>query len=379
LVAFTFTRVVVSTANRMVYPFLPVIARELAVGPETAALAVALRSSLGLLGPLLGSIADTRGRRPAMVLGLALFAGGMALIAGWPVYLSLLIGLVVSGAGNIIVDAATYAYLGDKVPYAQRGTAIGIIELGWSGAFVIGIPIAGLLFSRLGWAAPFALLAVLGLGSAVLLRRIVDADPPSSDDRPSFARGMRLILDQPAAIAALCVSFFIVTANQSINIMYGVWMEGTFQLQVEQLGLASTVIGFAGLAGVGLVILLVDRLGKRRAVALGIGLNALVCLTLPLAGASLTLALLSLFLFYLSFEFSLVSAIPIFNELVPAARATLLAANVAAFALGDAVGAYFGPLLYQSGLLANSVAAIALNLVALAVLLRFVRLPQTTS
>ena len=84
--------------------------------------------------------------------------------------------------------------------------------------------------------------------------------------------------------------------------------------------------------------------------------------------------MLSLFFFYLSFEFSLVSAIPIFNELVPGARATLLAANVAAFALGDAVGAYLGPLLFQSGLLANSLAAVALNLVALVVLLLFVRL-----
>ncbi len=377
LAALTFTRVVVSTANRMVYPFLPVIARELAVGPETAALAIALRSGLGLLGPLLGSIADTRGRRPAMILGLALFAGGMALIAGWPVYVSLLIGLIVSGAGNIIVDSSIYAYLGDKVPYAQRGTAVGIIELGWSGAYVIGIPIAGMLFSRVGWAAPFALLAVLGLGSAILLRRVVDADPRSSDDRPSFVRGMRLILAQRAAIAALGVSFLMVTANQSINIMYGVWMEGTFQLQVEQLGAASSVIGIAGLAGVGLVILFSDRLGKRRAVALGISLNALVCLTLPFAGGSLIVALLSLFLFYLSFEFSLVSAIPIFNELVPAARATLLAANVAAFSLGDAVGAFIGPLLFQSGLLANVLAAVALNLVALVVLLLFVRIPKT--
>jgi predicted MFS family arabinose efflux permease len=314
-----------------------------------------------------------------MVLGLALFAGGMALIAGWPVYMALLIGLIVSGAGNIITDASIYAYIGDKVPYRQRGTAVGIIELGWSGAFVIGIPIAGILFSRVGWWAPFALLAVLGVATAILLRRMVDADPLSSDDRPSFAHGMRLVLGQRAAIAALLVSFLIVTANQSINIMYGVWLEETFQLQVEQLGTASSVIGIAGLVGAGLVVLFSDRLGKRRAVALGIGLNALVCLALPFAGGSLTLALLSLFLFYLSFEISLVSAIPIFNELVPGARATLLAANVATFALGDAVGAYIGPLLFQSGLPANALAALALNLTALTVLLLFVRIPQAAT
>jgi predicted MFS family arabinose efflux permease len=282
----------------------------------------------------------------------------------------------VSGAGNIIVDAAIYAYVGDKVPYNQRGTAVGIIEVGWSGAFVIGIPIAGVLFSRVGWGAPFALLAVLGLATAILLQRIVDADPLSSDDRPSFRYGMRLILGQRAAIAALCVSFLMVTANQSINIMYGVWLEDTFQLQIEQLGTASSVIGIAGLVGVGLVVLFADRLGKRRAVALGISLNALVCLALPFVGKSLTLALASLFLFYLSFEFSLVSAIPIFNELVPAARATLLAANVATFALGDALGAYIGPLLYHSGLLANSLTALSLNLAALAMLLLFVRIPK---
>ena len=64
----------------------------------------------------------------------------------------------------------------------------------------------------------------------------------------------------------------------------------------------------------------------------------------------------------LSFEFAIVSLIPLATELVPEARASLLSLNMTAFSLGRILGAVIGSWLWQ-----GQAGAIALNAVAGAV------------
>jgi predicted MFS family arabinose efflux permease len=376
LTAFAFSRLVVSTANRMVYPFLPVIARGLGVSIEMATLAVFARSFLGLFGPLLGSAGDRHGRRSALTLGLAIFGGGMLMIALWPTYPIFFLGLLISGAGTILADSAVYAYLGDNVPYQRRGTAMALVEIGWSAAYVAGIPLSGWLIGRRDWDAPFLWLALLGWAIALVLRRLLPREGLAHGARPTWRSGFRQILSQPAAIACLLITLLILMANQSITIIYGVWLEDSFGLRVEQLGATSAVIGLAGISGVFLIALLSDRLGKRRTVGLGIGLTIVAYLSLPVASGNLTTVLATFFVLYLAFEVAVVAALPLMSELVPGARATLMAGNVAAIAAGDALGNLIGPRLFKLGLVANTTTAVALSLVALALLVFFVRTPE---
>ena len=77
---------------------------------------------------------------------------------------------------------------------------------------------------------------------------------------------------------------------------------------------------------------------------------------------------------FLCFEFTIVSSIPLATELVPAARGTMMAMNVAGLSLGRAIGAPLGTVLWsRGGLLWNGLAAAAITLLALGLLLGFVR------
>ena len=373
LIAFTSTRLILSTAYRMVFPFLAVFGRGLGVGLETVSFVIGVRSAMGLAGPVFGAFADTRTRRQAMLVGLALFVAGMALVSAFPTLLFFSAGLILSGVGNIIADSAIYAYIGDHVPYVQRGRAIAIIEIGWSAAFLVGIPVVGWLITRHGWYAPFPFLAGLGLTVALWLGRILPRSENSVKRQRSAWRSLHLIRTHSTAIFGLLVTFLLLAANQCINIIYGAWMETTHGLRAAQLGAASAVIGAAGIGGVALAATVSDRIGKRRAIALGVGVNTIVCLALPVFEEQLPAALSGLFLFYLSFEFALVSSIPLMTQLVPAARATLMAANVAAIAAGDAVGAFIGPYLFRMGFGTNALVVASLNLAALFLLLWRVR------
>jgi predicted MFS family arabinose efflux permease len=125
-------------------------------------------------------------------------------------------------------------------------------------------------------------------------------------------------------------------------------------------------------------------------VAVGVILNILAGLALPFLGSSQAGAFIGLFLFYLTFEFAIVSSIPLMTEVFPPARATLMAGNLAAHSLGRALGALVTAPLFALGqaslstpdILPSALASAAFNLLGLLALFylhrRMVRHPSTT-
>ena len=365
MLAFTLTRVVFNTAHRMIYPFLAVFGRGLGVNLQMLSVALTTRSLVGMTGLFLAPIADNRGRKTGMLTGLMIFTAGLVLVIFRPSYPVFLLTLTLIIVGNYIFDPAMQAYLGDRVPYERRGRVLAITELGWSLSFILGVPLMGFLIARFGWIAPFPVLALAGALALVTLYWLIPKDPEPARDRPGTWSNYRLVFRSPAALYGLSIGVLLSAANEVVNVIFGVWMEDSFGLKITTLGAAAALIGLAELGGEALTACVTDRLGKPRAVALGTIMNCLAALALPLLGSSLAGAAVGLFFFYITFEFTLVSSIPMMTEILPAARATLMASNVASHSLGRAVGALLATALYTQGIYVNSIAAIIFNLLAL--------------
>ena len=119
--------------------------------------------------------------------------------------------------------------------------------------------------------------------------------------------------------------------------------------ELAALGAAAAAIGIAEFGGEGLVVATVDRLGKTNALMIGVASNGLATLLLPLAGRTMLTAVAGLALFYLTFEYTVVSMLPVMSEILPRSRATLLAFYAASFSLGRALGSLASPRLYALG------------------------------
>ena len=362
---FSAIRMVVNTAHRMVYPFLPVFGRGLGIDLPTLSLALTTRALVGVFGPFLASVSDSRGRKTGMLLGMVLFTSGVSLVVFNPTFLTFIIALVFVTLSKYSFDPSMQAYLGDRIVYRQRGLALAVTELGWSFSFILGVPLAGFLIARAGWMAPFPLLALLGLLSLLVLFWMLPRDREVQDGRPSLWHNFRSVFTSWPAMAGLMVSMFISTGNEVVNLVFGVWMEDSFGLRIGALGAASAVIGFSELGGETLVGILVDRLGKVRSVGLGLALNCAAALALPVLGTSLIGAFVGLFLFYLTFEFTIVSTIPLMTEVLPVSRATLMATNVASHSLGRAAGAFLAAPIFSLGFYFSALATVLFNLLAL--------------
>jgi predicted MFS family arabinose efflux permease len=367
LVIFMFLRIIINTMHRMVYPFLNIFARGLGVEFGTLSQIVAARNFVGVFGPIFAPVADKRGRKFAMLLGIVFFTIGMTAVALYPSVWTFGLALLLALLCKYFFDPAMQAYFGDRIAYERRGTALAITEIAWGLSFILGIPLMGYLISKYGWNAPFPLLAGLGVGMfAVILWMVPHAphasQPPVTDSRKNF----RAVLTSVPALAGISIAVWASSANEMVNLIFGVWLEDSFGLKIAALAGASAVIGLSEISGEGLVALTTDRLGKPRALVLGLTGNAVAALLLPIVGRTEVGALAGLFLFYITFEYIMVSHIPMMTELVPEARATLLSFNLTGHSLGRLIGALLATFVYQRfGFLPVTLLAVMFNIFAL--------------
>jgi len=372
-------RTIFNTMHRMVYPFLGTFARGLGVDITALSFALTGRSLTGAFVPFIASVADQRGRRFGMLAGILLFTCGVFLVVIWPSLWMLSAALILALLGKSMFDPAIQAYFGDRIPYQRRGQALALTELSWSLSFIIGIPVMGYLIAKFGWVAPFPVLAVLGVGMFAIIWRVV----PKRDENHVPVRNPWInfgsVLKNGPAIAGISIALWASTGNELVNLIFGVWLEDSFGLQIAALAGASAVIGLAELGGEGLVATVTDRIGIPRALTLGLIANGVTALLLPFIGKTQVGALVGLFLFYITFEYLIVSHVPLMSELVPRARATVMAFSITGHSLGRALGAFIAPFIYrQFGFLFVSLLAIVFNALALMALRRLQMEIRTT-
>lgn len=374
LIAATFARMTVNTAQRMFHPFLTVFSRGLGVPLETLALMLSLRGAFGMSAPLFGPVADRLGRRNAMLIGTAIFCLGLALAGFFPSLPTVMAAILLIIVCKFIFDPALQAYLAERTPYSQRGLVIALTELGWSGAILIGIPLLGELIDRWGWRSPFLPLAGVGLLAGVWIALVIPADAPRT--LRAAGNGLRqwlFVMRNPAVAGALIINVVASGANESLNVVYAGWLEKSFAFSVLQLGLTGTMIGIAEMIAEGGVAVLSDRLGKRLTLALGLIASSLSYFILPVVSNSIEWALAGLFAAYLAFEFAIVAGIPLLSELLPDYRSTVMSTAIASHSAGRMIGSLIGAAVFRYGFAWNGVVAGLMTALGIPLILWVVR------
>ncbi len=355
-------RTIVNTLHRMVYPFLPVFSRELGVSPTTFTSAIAFRSLSGMASPALARLADSRGRKFGMFTGMVMFVAGAGVIVLWPRFDVFVFGLFLASLGKYTLDPAIQAFIGDEIPMERRGEAIAILELGWSMSYLVGGLAVGRMLMVANWDAPFL---AIGMLAAVSLAGIVLFIPPGrreSGPKQRLWLRVRSILSKRSARYGLFVGFAVSAANELLSVTFGVWLEDAFQMQLAALASAALVIGLSELVGESLVGFFTDKLGAIQAVRYGVLVNSLLALLLPLIARTQAGAYAGLFLFYLTFEFLIVSSISMITSLETNSRATLMGMNIASISLGRVVAAQIGLQLYAVSFLVVLGSVVVMNL-----------------
>jgi MFS family permease len=138
--------------------------------------------------PLIGRIADLRGRVPVLVAALVLFAAGSLVTTLAYDLPTLVTGRFLQGVGGGGLVPATLALVADLYPVHRRGVPLGIVSAVQEVGSVLGPLYGAVVIAVSRWQVIFAINLVVGLVLAVAIRRTTrgretDTDPPREPTR----------------------------------------------------------------------------------------------------------------------------------------------------------------------------------------------------
>ena len=164
----------------IILPVFALHAETLPGGDDRALVGVAL-GAYGLTQALLqlpfGYASDRFGRKPAIVVGLVIFALGSAVAAAAPDIGWTIAGRALQGAGAI--SAAVLAFTADVTRAQVRTRAMAVIGMTIGATFALSLVAGPLLQQAIGVPGIFALTALLALAGIALIVRVPDADKPA--------------------------------------------------------------------------------------------------------------------------------------------------------------------------------------------------------
>ncbi|UDY22382.1 MFS transporter [Nocardioides sp. Kera G14] len=201
--------------------------------------------------PLIGRIADLRGRPPVLVAGLVLFAVGSfvtALSYGMP---TIVTGRLIQGVGAGALVPATMALVADLYPVSRRAVPLGLVSAAQELGAVLGPLLGAAILAVTDWRMIFALNLVVAAALALSLRRLSGR----SEGRRGFPDLIGLALLALTAGAAVLLT--LKPAGLVRDLTWG-------ELYVPRVGLSdwTTPLGLMVLAG--LLLFLLRCLTARR-------------------------------------------------------------------------------------------------------------------
>ncbi|MFF2045127.1 MFS transporter [Kitasatospora sp. NPDC058170] len=154
-----------------------------------------------------GRLGDLTGRRRLLLGGIALFTAASVLCGAAPTLELLIAARAVQGLGAAVMMALTMAFVGETVPKARTGSAMGLLGTMSAIGTALGPSLGGALISGLGWRAIFLVNAPLGVVTLVLAHRHLPVDRPRPrTGRAGFDRTGTLLLALTLAAYALAMT-----------------------------------------------------------------------------------------------------------------------------------------------------------------------------
>ena len=286
----------------LIFPVMPDLIEQVTGQPLSQAalwggvLATSFAVMQFLFGPAIGALSDRYGRRPVLLISLAVMALDYLVMALAGSIWLLLAARLVSG-----ITAATFAtagaFIADITPPDQRGRRFGLIGAGFGVGFVLG-PLIGGLLAGIDPRAPFYAAAGLALanmafGYFVLPETVTDATRrPFALGRANPFGALKALGQLPGIRLTLAVLLLLSVAMNVYPAIWAYYGQARFGWDSGMVGVSLAVYGVSFAAGQALLVgPLIRRFGEHRAAHMGMWVNVVTLTGLGLV-ISPTLALM---------------------------------------------------------------------------------------
>ena len=290
-------------AMGIVIPVLPKLIEEFAGSNARAGVIngafVALWAGMQFLAsPIIGSISDRYGRRPVLLLSTAGLAIDYVLMAVAPNLWWLALGRILAGITSASFTTI-YAYMADITAPEHRARAYGLIGAAFSGGFVAG-PLLGGLMGEISPRAPFWLAGALS-ALAFLYGWLVLPESLPADRRMAFSwaranpfGALRLLMRERELTVLASVNFLVHFAHHVFSAVFVLYAGARYGWSLWEVGILLSFVGLLDATVQGWLVPRVTRhMGDRRTMVVGLagGAVGIACMGLAPQGWLFVLAM----------------------------------------------------------------------------------------
>lgn len=286
----------------MVAPLIPRLAAIFHASPAWVGIAIpAYVVPEAFAALLVGPLSDRLGRNRVILGSLFAFIALTAITVTSNTVGPFIGWRTVTGIAAVGIVPISVTLIGDVVPFARRGRAVGWLFGSIAGGTATGAAAGALLEPLIGWRSLFLVVAGLSVVLVAVIFR-TRALPPGSrtvaDPWSAVAGGYRRLLASPRARHTYGYVLLNAILQSGLFTWLGVYLHQRFGLNETGIGLVLLGYGVPGMLFGPVIGKLADRFGRALIVPTGVVLTGICALALasapPLDGVRVAIVLLSL-------------------------------------------------------------------------------------
>jgi len=289
-----------------------------------------------ILTPLLVAVLGRVSRRLILTVGLALFAATNLISFILPDFWSFAaVRILMAAAGGLVV-VTSIASVDRVVPASLTGRGIATVQMGFTAALILGVPLGRILAEAAGWRSVLLVIAVLSAISLVLVRAIL----PSMPGEPSATVADQLrLLGRRSVLVGLAITLLWLGGYSLAYTYLTPYLLEPVGATGDTVTLVLFLFGLASLIGTQLGGAITDRRGHHVALVVTKSVHVLALLALPLFAGAVGGSIAILIIWSLAAWGSAAPQQMRVSSLEPSAAPMLIGLNQSTMQLGIAMGA----------------------------------------